>query len=564
MSDFAGLRIALSALYAQRRGLELTGHNVANANTAGYSRQRLDMANAGAPAAPAFWSKWMGDGAGVLVTGTVRYRDQFLEIRAALEHGAQARLDRRLDVLGRLEDLFGEPGEVGISKQLSEYWAGWDDVANHPNDSAARSQLMERAATIASSFNETAASIVAMRTNAIAELQALAADINATASTVAQLNKAIKSAEIAGLSPNDLMDQRDLLANKLARMAGATLRSGEYGAVNVYVGGTALVFENRYDTFGLDTSGATTVYRWQTGGFVADVATGDAGGLLESVNDILPSYLADLDTVALQLTSDVNALHSSVTGSLAAADRDQSAAGNLDFELDLNGGGFSNVTVAVADWSGAGGDAALQAALQAAVDAAIGAGNATVTVSGAVGERLDIEIAPTGTNTMLVQASGANVGFVTLLGTTAVGLDGVGGRRFFEATGALDLAVSGDIAGSTAAVAAGVAAGGPFDGSRALGLAALAESSAGADARYRAYIVNLGVDSQTTQRRHSIQTETTSRLDVARDAGAGVDIDEEMVNMVQFQHAYNGAARFMTAIDEMLNKLINQTGVVGR
>lgn len=562
MSDFAGLRIALSALYAQRRGLELTGHNVANANTEGYSRQRIDMVNAGAPAVPAFWSKWMGDGAGVQVEGTIRYRDQFLEIRAALEHAAQAKLDRRQDVLGSLEDLFGEPGDMGISKQLSEFWAGWDDVANHPNDSAARSQLLERAATAASSFNEAATNIATMRTNAITELDALVSDVNATAATVAQLNEAIKSARIAGLSSNDLEDQRDLMVNQLATKTGATIRPGDWGAVNVFVGGTALVFENRSEQFELDTSGASVVLRFETGGFVADVTSGDAGGLLEVINDVLPGYLAGLDDVANQLRDDVNDLHSSITGSLAAADRDQSASGALDFELALNGGAFANVSVAGADWSGAGGDAALQAALQAAVDAAVGAGNATVTVTGAVGSPLEISIEPTGTNTLLVQASGANVGFETLLGTTGIGLDGVGGRRFFEGTGATDLAVSADITG-TDAVAAGVAAGGPYDGSRALELAELTGSSAGADALYRSYIVDLGVDSQTTQRRKAIQDETTNRLDVARDAAAGVDIDEEMVNMVQFQHAYDAAARFMTTIDQMLDKLINATGRVG-
>ena len=99
MSDFAGLQIALTSLYAQRRGLEVTGHNISNANTEGYSRQRVDLVNIGAPLKPAFWSRYVGDGGGVKVDDVIRFRDQFLEVRAALEHGAQGSLTQAKAVL---------------------------------------------------------------------------------------------------------------------------------------------------------------------------------------------------------------------------------------------------------------------------------------------------------------------------------------------------------------------------------------------------------------------------------------------------------------------------------
>lgn len=564
MSDFSGLQIALSSLYAQRRGLELTGHNVANANTEGYSRQRVDLVNIGPPLHPAFWSRWSGDGAGVRVDDVVRYRDQFLEVRAALEHGAQGQLEQAKNVLARLEQLFAEPGDVGLSRQFTEFWAGWDDVANNPKDVASRGQLLERANTLAVGFNEAAAAITQMRTDTITELSTVVDEINTTATTMAQLNDAIKNATVAGLPANDLMDQRDLLAHKLAQLTGATIRQTEFGQVDVSLGGTPLVTGNRAQALTLDTSGPTAVIRWVKDNFAATVTSGTAGGKLGAVNTTLPGYLADLNTVALQLRDDVNALHSSITGSIAAADRDLSTAGNLSFEVALNGGAYATVTVAGADWSPAGGAAALQAALQTAVDTAVGVGNATVTVTGGAGAALAVGIAGVGTNTLLVRASGTNAGFATLLGTTGVGSDGVGGRRVFEGPDAATIAVSADIAGNPAGIAAGVADGGPVDGSRALDLAELGSSSTGADSLYRSFIVALGVDAQTTNRRFDIQAESTSRVDEARDGVSGVNIDEEMVNMVQFQHAYDAAARYMTAIDQMLDTLVNRTGVVGR
>jgi flagellar hook-associated protein 1 FlgK len=193
----------------------------------------------------------------------------------------------------------------------------------------------------------------------------------------------------------------------------------------------------------------------------------------------------------------------------------------------------------------------------------VGAGTTAVTVAGALGQSLVVTIAATAGNSLQTQAVAANAGFTTLLGSTAVGTDGVGGRRLYEATGARDLAVSGDIT-DAGQIAAGTAAGGPLDGSVALDLAEIASSTTGADSLYRAYIVGLGVDSQTLQYRHDIQKETMSQVDNSRAALAGVNIDEEMVNMVQFQHAYDAAARFMTSVDEMLDTLINRTGVVGR
>ena len=564
MSDFSALHIALSSLYAQRRGLELAGHNIANANTEGYSRQRVDMVNIGPPLTPAFWSRWEGDGAGVRVEDVVRFRDQFLEIRAALEHGAEGHLEQAKNVLDRLEQLFAEPGDLGLSSQFTEFWAGWDDVANNPADSASRMQLLERASTLAVGMNDAARAIVQMRTDTITELETVVDEINTTAATIAQLNETIKNAEIAGLSSNDLQDQRDMLANELARLTGASIRNGEWGQVNVYLSGSPLVYEDTSEALTLDAGGSPVTIRWQKDNFPATVTSGTAGGKLEVINTTLPAYLGDLDTIALQLRNDVNALHTTVTGSIPAVSRDQTAAGNLQFEMSLNGGAFATVTVAGADWTGAGGAAALQTAIQTAVNTAIGAGNATVAVTGGVGEPLAVSITPTGTNATRVRASGTNTGFATLLGTTSVGSDGIGGRRFFEGTGALDIAVSADVAGIPAAVGAGVAGGGPLDGSRALELAELASSTTGADSLYRSFIVALGVDSQTTTRRFDIQHQSTTRVDEARESNSGVNVDEEMVAMVQFQHAYDAAARFMTTIDQMLDTLVNRTGIVGR
>jgi flagellar hook-associated protein 1 FlgK len=160
-----------------------------------------------------------------------------------------------------------------------------------------------------------------------------------------------------------------------------------------------------------------------------------------------------------------------------------------------------------------------------------------------------------------VRASGSNTGFATLLGDTAVGADGVGGRQFFTGTDAETFSVSALIEGNPNAVAAGTAGGGPLDASVALDLAEMGSSQTGADATYRQTIVQLGVDTQTSLSRQKIQQTATQSLDNARAQYSGVSLDEEMTNLVEFQHGYDAAARLLTTIDAMLDTLINKTGL---
>ncbi|MCU1430203.1 MAG: flgK [Actinomycetia bacterium] len=561
MTEMAGLQRALSALYAQRRGLEVVGENVANANTDGYSRQSVNLQEISGPSVPSIWSKYDGVGSGVKVADITRFRDQFLEIRSALEHGASGQLGKVSNTLSQLETLFGEPSDTGIQSQLTQVWTGFDDVANAPSDIAARTQLLQRATTLANTINSTAAAITSMSKSAVSELTALTANVNAKAGTVAQLNDAIKNRLVNGLSANDLLDQRDKLASELAGQIGATIRPGTDGQVTLAVGGTALVYGSHAETLDVDSSNPTVVLRWHKDNFPAAVSSGEAGGLMQVVNQTLPQYLSGLDAIAVHLRNDVNGLHNSIGGGIAATAQNQSAAGNLTFQLALNGGAYATATVAGADWSGAGGAAALQTALQTSVNAAVGAGNATVTVTGGSGQPLKVSLVPTGTNKVLIQASAGNAGFATLLGSTAVGLDGIGGRDFFSGTNAATFSVSSAVAGNTSAVAAGTVGNGPLDNSVALQAAELGGATAGADAQYRAYIVSMGVDSQTTQQRDSIQQKTTDAIDNQRDSNASVNTDEEMVNLVAFQRGYEASARVMTTIDEMLNTLINNTGV---
>lgn len=453
MGDFSGLNIALSALYAQRRALDVTGQNVANVNTDGYTRQRVHMVSDAGPLTGAIHSRYEGTGQGVRSENVQRLRDQFLELRGLQEHASDESLRRTAETLHTIELAFAEPSDTGIGAQLADFWAGWDDVANRADDVAARAQLVQRATTLAASINQLDRNLGAMSSSSISSTNALIAEVNSMANGVAELNGRIQSAINGGFTPTDLQDQRDLLINQLSERIGVTIRPGEAGAIDVFVDGTALVRATRADHLQVEI-GASPIARitWVKDGAPAR-ASGEIGGLLSSVNEIIPRYRAGMSDLADQLRADVNAIH----------------------QLGYDKGGV------------------------------------------------------------------------------------IGGEFFTDNPPDL-LTVSGAIVADPGLIAASAVPGGGRDGAQAAKLAELT----GADIRYRDLVVTLGVESQSAHRRVDIQAAITAQIDAAREAEAGVNLDEEMTNMLAFQHAYDAAARLMSTIDGMLDTLINRTGIVGR
>jgi len=132
VSTFSGLNTVTTALWAQRRALDVTGQNIANVNTEGYSRQRADLQAIGGSTVPAFYSTSSGIGGGVSAENVQRIRDAFLEGRGHTEHANSARLLVEADTLEQIQTAFREPGDTGIQSLLSEVWDGWEDVANSP------------------------------------------------------------------------------------------------------------------------------------------------------------------------------------------------------------------------------------------------------------------------------------------------------------------------------------------------------------------------------------------------------------------------------------------------
>jgi flagellar hook-associated protein 1 FlgK len=296
------------------------GHTVANAATEGYSRRRVDFTAAAAGTVPALFSKPRGVGNGVDIAGITRVRDGLLEARVRAEVATKSRLEAAVDVYDRVELALPEPSDTGLAVQLGDYWAAWHDVANQPQELASRAALLEQAKTLTTAVNRAGLQLENARSDVVAQLEATIADANALAGRVADLNGGIRSAVAAGLQPDDLLDQRDVLVEQLSGLVGGSAREGDDGMVDVFVGGSAYVRGDRAQALEvIDGPDPTTPdvgspflrvhLGWTGANGEVPVDDGTVGGALEAINDVLPRYLERLDDVAATLVSSVNTLH---------------------------------------------------------------------------------------------------------------------------------------------------------------------------------------------------------------------------------------------------------------
>jgi flagellar hook-associated protein 1 len=243
ISSFYGLQTSLRGLLAQQRSLDVTGHNVANASTTGYSRQEAVLA---ASDALHLTSGAVQSGAGAhLGTGVDvheyrRVRDGFLD----LQYRAQAtRLGEEAGVaegLGRAELSLAEPSDDGISKQLSDFWDAWSNLANAPEDAAARQSVLEQGASLSNAFRIVDEQLELVRSQAAEEYDALTAAggrIDQIAQEVGQLNDTIRRFVTAGDAPNDLMDRRDQLLDELSTLGQVSVEDLGDGSLRVTFGG---------------------------------------------------------------------------------------------------------------------------------------------------------------------------------------------------------------------------------------------------------------------------------------------------------------------------------------
>lgn len=501
-STFSGISTALSSLIAQRTALDVAGQNIANANTPGYTRQRADLGAVSGSQVPSMFATNNGVGTGVQVTGISRASDPFLDAKLRTQTSGAASLAALSGAYSTLEAGLGEPGGSGLSSQLQTFWNDWHDVSNAPDTPSTRSVLLDDARQTVDTIHAQYTSIATQWSDARTTTSSLVDQTNTLAANVADLNQRILDITNNGGSANELADQRDQALTQLAGLVGATTQARQDGQVDVYVGGNALVFGS--SSHALALTGAQVFS--QAAGYATD-------GTPTTPQDV---HLEWADSPGQRVVP---------------------AGGTVAGQLMV-------LAPAAADGSGTGGvltEAARrldQVATKLATDVNTLHSQATTVAGAAAG----------------VANGGA---FFTPLDPS----DPTFGGGTAPGPAALRISVALTTADQVAVAAPGA---GAYDASVGQQIAALGGSTTGADAVWSQAVVEIGDRSAAATSRSSVAESARASAEQDQLGNASVDTDQETVNMISTQRSYQAAARVLTTLDDMLDTLINKTGLVGR
>ena len=307
--------IARSALVTHQTALQTIAHNIANAETPGYSRQEA-LLEANTPVHMTYGTV----GTGVSVHTIIRKRDILLDDGFRSSNASLGSAETRQQSLSSLEGIFGEPSDAGMSSALDQFWGAWSDLATTPNNGAARAVVQQRGAQVADLFNSFDAGLTAQRVAGVDRLSATVAEINALANTVAQLNGRLVSAEIGGDPANDLRDQRDMVLDQLSKLAGSRVFMQNDGSATVLIGNSNLVDGNSARPLRLEfvqpvpppaVTPSDIPVRVKLGNSPDALSNmgGEFDAIIRTVNTDIPALRGRLDAMAAALVTAVNDAH---------------------------------------------------------------------------------------------------------------------------------------------------------------------------------------------------------------------------------------------------------------
>lgn len=551
-STFSGFNIARSGLFVSQRALNVTSHNIANANTPGYSRQRLDTQ----ASRPEFLAASQGTlGTGVDSQSVKQIRDAFLDFKYRGEITSLGEWEFKEDILKTLETVFNEPSDSGVRSFMDQFFEAVHELNKNPESLTTRSLVRQRAIALVKNINQMHASMEKLQKDVDFQLQTVVSDINGYAKQVTELNKIIYISELDGSSANDIRDQRNVILDKLADLANIDYYEDSAGRFYVTITGQPLVSHYESESLVLtqrplknnpeDALNLNDI-AWSSGG-TFNPLSGKTRAILDMRDNIsgsdkgIPYYMDKLTEFADVFTNEINRLHMEgfdmdQQGGVMFFTKNNMTAAEYEIELrtkGLNGNPALDVTDEVLD-------GVLATNTQEANDKIIIENMARILSNNPAYANKSIKYLSDGTYVVADRIS------------------------------ASELTISSDIEFDLDKIAASsIQNGTPGDGNNALRIAGMRANTylfawGSPDDFVKSLVSNLGVDAAEAIRLNENQTVLANQVESKRQSIMGVSLDEEMSEMVKFQHAYNASARMITAIDEMLDKIINGMGTVGR
>lgn len=319
-SSFFGIELGKRSLQNFKTALEVTGHNINNVATKGYSRQRVVMRTFDKPLEEPSLNRAERAGQigqGAEITTIERLRDKFIDSKIMVELGSDGYWKTKNNYLQQLEAIYNEPGDYNLRNDLDAFWDAWQEMSVNPAERGTRMTLVERADRINNSFNQMYNQMDSMRNNLNSLVENKVNRINDIANSIRSLNTAIVKQEALGQSPNDLLDKRDLLLDELSSLANVDIKSIDPDETMIYIGSRSLIQGNVVNKLSLERSalneGMFDVY-WENDHVQLNLDGGELKALLELRDVDTVDAINDLDTLAMNLADSVNEIHRSGFG----------------------------------------------------------------------------------------------------------------------------------------------------------------------------------------------------------------------------------------------------------
>lgn len=629
MSTFSGIEIGKRSMNAHQSSITTAGHNITNANTEGYSRQRVqlrafdpiyrpDLSRAEVPGQI---------GQGMEAQSVQRVRDEMLDQRIVEQGNQETYWETRSKYYMMLEQIYNEPDDVSIRTTMDKFWESWQELALYPESQAHREAVVSRGQSLVNSIQNRDKALTGIGNLLNSDIESNVAQLNDYASQIAALSKEIVRSKAMGDNPNDLMDRRDLLVEKLSKIANITSDQRDSDEFMVHLEGHILVqggIARHFDVESVvDNNGYSRVV-WADTRNEASVKGGSLGALIELRDVDVRNEMQSLNTMTMNFADLVNDVHRNSVGANNTTGLDffvqRPFVENTNGNYDSDGDGVEDRTYAFRFTGTNSLDAQEQIGIAGVMTLSGHSGNVQVPYyptdrvedvinrindsNGEVKAYLDRN------NNLVLKATAAqeieNPDFVIrhvedsgyflagysgiLSGTGAEnaydfgaanavnslrGMDGEGARAQFAVAPytnpstylEINSAIRNDVMSVASAYADHTGRALNGDGRAATEIASIRNSKVmigrerTLDDYFADTVTNVGLKGEQAETNMLSQNAVMDDLRGLRDSISGVNIDEELADIMKFQHGYNAAAKFISVFDSLIDTVINRLGV---
>jgi len=612
------------SLMATSQSIATTGHNISNADTEGYSRQRVNVTTFDPLYRPDLTREERAGqiGQGVTVESVTRVRDELLDTRIVAQANQESYWSTREKYYTMLEGIYNEPDDVSVRSTMDKFWESWQELSIYPDSKASRQAVVTRGQSLVNSVRQRYTSLSGVGTMLDGDIKGTVEQVNSYTKQIANLNSEIVRSEAMGDNPNDLYDRRDLLTDKLSKLVNVTVEHRDPDEFMIHVGGRILVQGSKNRSFDLEMMPENNGYSkvvWADNGDDAEFTGGQLGALIELRDTDVRNEMQSLNTMSMNFADLVNDIHRNSVGSNNVTGLDffveEPFVTNAQGNFDRNGDGIEDSSYIFRMTGGNALDLQAETGLEGTMTFSSDSGTVQVSYGPAdtvesIINRIndsdsDVKAYLDRNNKLVLKATTAksieNPDFVIrhvedsgyfLSGYSGL-LAGNGPENAYDylrpnAVDGLALnnggyavapvmnpsgymsinkAITSDILSVAASKPTVNGLAEPGDGSAAVEIAALRNSNVmiGQSKTFDDYfadtVTNIGLRGEEAQTNLKSQNAVMDDLRTLRESVSGVNVDEELADMIKFQHGYNAAAKYISVMSELLDTVINQMGV---